>query len=803
MEKNSITNKIKVVSYVLILLVVSSGFTQNANSTEVTVPPTPAYSGIIADSGSANAQNYNSKLTVNGAGGISTTISNGKLIINGSGSGSGFTNSTLPSPPMSQYTVSRNETIYTNFQKGHGWVNQSTKGCLSSDDTSNFVLGNQSMKMVTWGNGTACIVRKTTVSPALDLTNKLITMWVKFNDTVDPTDVRLTVTNNAFTDFLNYNMWGGSISSANYFKADSWYRITFSLTQTTQTGSPNLASINEMQLRLVDSANGKAITMWINTIGIINKYDYPIISFTFDDGYQDQFTTAKPILDKYHYPATAYIITSDIGTSSTFLNLAQLHQMQDVSRWDISAHTVTHPDLTKLSSSQLMTEIHDPKIYLINNGFSKGADQLAYPFGAWNKTVIDLESKYYKTARTIAEVPLTNGHGVRETLPPGDYYRLRVVDWLNSTAVSTIENSIDQGIANNDWLIFELHHVVNSSATANTQILASNFQTVVDYINTKQVRVMTISQVLNDFSTKPGLKINTQDCGTQFVNSINNKTGIVGCATASGSSSATYDTLQNVGSGGVSVYAGNSTLTNFQIKKFSYGTGINATNGTNTVTVQPDIRYLQPQQLFFRTGTWTGDGSTVSDGILNGLWVVVMANETTARQIDTNGLYFKRTTAAGTSNEAGISASTFTERALNPDVFIKFRLNSLTDSRLFMGLEGSAALTGDDPCITRNCFLFGIKVNQTTFQIIKNDGVGSSVFVSTGVTVDTNIHTIELKADNTNSRFCWSLDSSAFSCETTDIPAAGTALGLLNEIQTAKAATKNMDTWFIQVNQDK
>jgi peptidoglycan/xylan/chitin deacetylase (PgdA/CDA1 family) len=39
---------------------------------------------------------------------------------------------------------------------------------------------------------------------------------------------------------------------------------------------------------------------------------------TFDDGYQDNFTVAYPILKKYEIPATIFVTTSFIGTTRTF-----------------------------------------------------------------------------------------------------------------------------------------------------------------------------------------------------------------------------------------------------------------------------------------------------------------------------------------------------------------------------------------------------------------------------------------------------------------------------------------------------
>lgn len=138
---------------------------------------------------------------------------------------------------------------------------------------------------------------------------------------------------------------------------------------------------------------------------------FPDRSFviTFDDGYQSVYEKAFPLLDQYGMPATIFLTVGnkDIGKHAerlpsregrSMLTWSEIGKMRQRGI-DFGAHTLTHPDLTRLSQSQIRTEVHDSRS-IIEDKLGIPVTAFAYPYGRCDQRSYEIVSQCFDCACT-------------------------------------------------------------------------------------------------------------------------------------------------------------------------------------------------------------------------------------------------------------------------------------------------------------------------------------------------------------------------------------------------------------------
>lgn len=130
------------------------------------------------------------------------------------------------------------------------------------------------------------------------------------------------------------------------------------------------------------------------------RFSLPEKSFvlTFDDGYLDNYTTVLPLLQKYHFKATLYLVldrhqkewsthrkkSHHSGELKNEPKLEDFHiqTMIESGCFEIGAHTINHPNFLKLTQEETLLEIKESK-QKIEELFLTKCVSFSYPFGLY------------------------------------------------------------------------------------------------------------------------------------------------------------------------------------------------------------------------------------------------------------------------------------------------------------------------------------------------------------------------------------------------------------------------------------
>jgi peptidoglycan/xylan/chitin deacetylase (PgdA/CDA1 family) len=110
------------------------------------------------------------------------------------------------------------------------------------------------------------------------------------------------------------------------------------------------------------------------------------IVLTFDDGYKDNYTYAFPILEKYNFAATIFLIVSELDRPDR-LSWKEINQMQDSGLISFGSHTINHVFLEYINSDEeLKREIAGSK-RMLEEKLKKPLNSFSYPMGRFNAKV--------------------------------------------------------------------------------------------------------------------------------------------------------------------------------------------------------------------------------------------------------------------------------------------------------------------------------------------------------------------------------------------------------------------------------
>lgn len=126
----------------------------------------------------------------------------------------------------------------------------------------------------------------------------------------------------------------------------------------------------------------------------------PVV-LSFDDGYSNQYTQALPVLRARGWPGVLNLQVNRLGARGGLSHRAVRAML--AAGWELSAHTYTHPDLTRVSDPDLEREVAGSRLAL-QEAFGAPVSFFAYPYGRTDPRVTAaVEAAGFDGATTIRQ----------------------------------------------------------------------------------------------------------------------------------------------------------------------------------------------------------------------------------------------------------------------------------------------------------------------------------------------------------------------------------------------------------------
>lgn len=170
------------------------------------------------------------------------------------------------------------------------------------------------------------------------------------------------------------------------------------------------------------------------------------IVITFDDGYLDNYKYAFPILKKYGFTATVFVVADYISETNDFDVVKKLQPVNKLLGWNeidqmsaygitIGAHTLNHPSLTDITLTEAMSEIENCKLALEKH-LKTSVEAFAYPYGHYNSQLEEIvKQSGYTIAVTTNQglvTPESDPYAIKRVRIRGDYNLRKFINELRN-----------------------------------------------------------------------------------------------------------------------------------------------------------------------------------------------------------------------------------------------------------------------------------------------------------------------------------------------------------------------------------
>jgi len=216
------------------------------------------------------------------------------------------------------------------------------------------------------------------------------------------------------------------------------------------------------------------------------------VVLTFDDWSAGHPAIVVPELKKRNMNATFFVVSSYASDWTSIANAAKDGN-------EIGNHTKSHPDISKLSDTQLDAEVKFTDSVINSKVSTQKVSTFDYPFGGYSTSSINyLKKMNYLGARGVFASSGNYTYNFAPTID--DYFKVLTVGMTSNYTISSYGNEL-RNIINGGGMLTILYHSVNSPTVIDNNyamVSQTNFQQQLDTIQSlrKNVWVTTFANAL-------------------------------------------------------------------------------------------------------------------------------------------------------------------------------------------------------------------------------------------------------------------------------------------------------------------
>lgn len=232
----------------------------------------------------------------------------------------------------------------------------------------------------------------------------------------------------------------------------------------------------------------------------VKIFEEPVISVTFDDGWESIYSKGALIFQKYGIRTTQYILSGTFDYTN-YLSKSQILSLQAAGH-DIESHTVGHNDLTALNDEDLWFELRQSK-HDLSKLLGKEVTDFASPLNRYNDRVISVAEQVYRSHRNTEADAITLHEDSFNVASNFDPHQISAFSVRRTTTVEQLEKFMQEAKARKAWIVI-IYHQIEDVSEDYYAVTPKQLDEQLAAIANSGLRIATIDEMMDAYEAKYG-----------------------------------------------------------------------------------------------------------------------------------------------------------------------------------------------------------------------------------------------------------------------------------------------------------